>query len=101
MEAPLVAAGLLAAEQQLAPVLDGVDLAEDRLDDRLAAAVDGATVLGSQLARHPLLGRRVTRQGSARRRRLRLGVLEAAGGDVRVEPVLGSDLDIRFREVAG
>ena len=42
-EAPLGAGGVFAAKQEAASVLDGFDLAEDRLDDRLAPRVDGAS----------------------------------------------------------
>lgn len=55
VEAPLRSGRLLAAQKQPAPVLDSVDLAEERLDDRLAASVGGAAFLRAQLAGHPLL----------------------------------------------
>jgi hypothetical protein len=97
----LRAGGRFAAYEQLAAVLDGVDLAEDRLDDRLAPGVDGAALLRFQLARHPLLRRRVLRDRPARGGRLRLGVLEAAGRDVRLEPMLGRDPHVVLGEVAG
>src|SRR5437870_6804182 len=54
VKAPLCAGGRLAAQQQPSGVLDGVHLAEDRLDDRLAPGVGGASLLGPGLAGHPL-----------------------------------------------
>src|ERR1019366_7037712 len=88
LEAPLSASGWLAADQHPAAVLDGLDLAEHRLDDRLAPAVDLAALLGRGLARHPLLRGGVLRDRPARRRRRWLVVLETAGRDVRIDAVL-------------
>src|SRR5436309_9051240 len=59
VKAPLCAGGRLAAQQQPSGVLGGVHLAEDRFDDRLAPTVNGASLLGPRLARHPLLRGRV------------------------------------------
>src|SRR5579859_297874 len=67
LKAPLGAGGWLAADQHLSAVLDGADLAEHRLDDRFAPAVDLAAFLGPGLARHPLLGGGVLGDRPARR----------------------------------
>src|SRR5439155_12424628 len=75
--------------------------AEHRLDDRLAPAVDRTALLGSGLARHPLLGGGVFGDRSARRRRLGLRVLEPAGRDEWINPVLLAGLDVLLGEVAG
>ena len=56
LQSPLGAGCWLAADQDPAAVLDGADLAEHRLDDRLAPTVELAAPLSSGLARHPLLG---------------------------------------------
>jgi len=47
----LRAGGVEAAQQQPAAVLDGRICPKTGLDDRLALGVDGATVVGAQLAR--------------------------------------------------
>jgi len=100
LKAPLRAGGWLAADQYLAAVLDGADLAEHRLDDRFAPAVDRAAVLGPSLARHPLFGGGVLRDRPARRWRLRLVVLETARRDVGVQPMLPTGRHVLFGEVA-
>jgi hypothetical protein len=64
--------GVLAALWQSAGVLDGVHLAEDRFDDRLAPLVEVAAALGFELACHALLGGRVLGDRAARRGRLGL-----------------------------
>src|ERR1035437_7404875 len=97
LEAPL--SGWLAAAQHPAGVLDGLDLAEPRLYDRLAPAVDLAALLGRGLAPHPLLRGGVLRDRPARRRRRWLVVLETAGRDVRIDAVLLAGLHVLLGEV--
>lgn len=55
---------------QLARLLDGLHLAEDGLDNRLATDIGGLALLGLVLARHPLLGRGVGGDRPARGDRL-------------------------------
>src|SRR4051812_33711591 len=83
LKAVLGAGGGLAAQPEVAGVLNGLHLAEDRLDDRLAPCVErGAGGLG-ELAGHQLLGSGVLAERLRRRRRRRGGVVFAGRGPSR------------------
>ena len=100
-----LAAGVAQAAEQDVFALQGGDLTEDRLDDRLAPGIAGRAGLGAELAGHPLLEGVVLWDPAARRRFDDLVVTEPTGGDQELGAVLLGELrgglQVRLRAVPG